>query len=416
MRPSSEKIKQSRELNKMELFNGFSAEELEILKQARALRETKINKTHHIDSDDNSELTPSTELSQKISEKEFEDEDSNIEISEADILEQLKKFTDLQQNLIQPTPQTVETARPLQLEDGQQPENEALESIKHSLEGLLLYKQKWAQNDENPKIVSMIHETLAELEKHHQTPAQVMTEVEDVVLHEMHADFDHTAKSEIESEKIVMEKTVQDAENWNDHVLTEEEKPRSAGITSDTPLEKMSKRMQIAKEMNLVEQVMKVDNRNAKFNLYLKQKHGQTSELKKRLPKMIVIGVKKCGTGALTNFLDMHPRARYAGELYYFNREIETKSINWYEAKMPDSFADDIVFEKTPDYLFDKDVPAAIKEFNPHTKIIVVLCDPVKRVFSDFLHMNRFNDTGRDVDLFKMKVDEGMEKIGHYMP
>ncbi|PAA61081.1 hypothetical protein BOX15_Mlig000729g2 [Macrostomum lignano] len=42
----------------------------------------------------------------------------------------------------------------------------------------------------------------------------------------------------------------------------------------------------------------------------------------RRLPQAIVIGARKCGTRALLDFLEVHPRVRAArGEVHYFDRE-----------------------------------------------------------------------------------------------
>ena len=192
--------------------------------------------------------------------------------------------------------------------------------------------------------------------------------------------------------------------------LTESEAPLSSNFEN---AHHISKRLQIAKDMNLIEQVVKVDERNVKYLKYLESTR-ENKTLSKHLPNMIIVGAKKCGTGALSSFLDIHPKAHYAGEVYYFNREIDTKSLKWYESKMPMSPAGDIVFEKTPDYFFQADIPEKVKEFNPNVKIITVLCDPVKRVLSDFLHMNRHNLTGRDAELFRENVFEGFQKINKY--
>jgi len=45
-----------------------------------------------------------------------------------------------------------------------------------------------------------------------------------------------------------------------------------------------------------------------------------------------------------------------------------------------------VTYEKTPDY-FDRDfVPERIRQMNQDVKIISILCDPVRRAYSHFLH------------------------------
>ena len=77
----------------------------------------------------------------------------------------------------------------------------------------------------------------------------------------------------------------------------------------------------------------------------------------------------------------MHPKMKYAGEVYYFNRYREN-SLIWYLKHMPDAHASDITFEKTPSYLFSSSVADNIYKFNPDMKIINIMCDPVRRVYS----------------------------------
>ena len=43
-------------------------------------------------------------------------------------------------------------------------------------------------------------------------------------------------------------------------------------------------------------------------------------------------------------------------------------------------------FEKTPDYMHDPRVPSRMYHFKPDLKIIAVICDPVHRTFSHYLH------------------------------
>jgi len=125
---------------------------------------------------------------------------------------------------------------------------------------------------------------------------------------------------------------------------------------------------------------------------------------------MIIVGVKKCGTGALAKFLTMHPKLKYAGEVYYFNR-YRANSLIWYLKHMPDSGTGDMTFEKTPSYLFSSSVADAIYKFNPDIKIVSIMCDPVRRVYSDFLHMHRFDMESASMENFKRNVDEGMDYI-----
>jgi len=50
----------------------------------------------------------------------------------------------------------------------------------------------------------------------------------------------------------------------------------------------------------------------------------------RRLPDVIIIGVKKCGTRALLEFLRAHPDVRAPGpEVHFFDRHYD-KGLDWY--------------------------------------------------------------------------------------
>ena len=56
---------------------------------------------------------------------------------------------------------------------------------------------------------------------------------------------------------------------------------------------------------------------------------------------------------------------------------------------MPNSTADQITFEKTPNYYRLPVVPDRIRNFNRTIKLVYVTCDPVRRTLSDFFHIHR---------------------------
>ena len=283
-------------------------------------------------------------------------------------------------------------------------------ALKHSLEGLITYTQtnKTATNE----ILDLIHLALQKLDTEtHSKSAETSAEneVKMQVMEELHSNSDQVAED--------VEEVIRKAKHWSEVVL-ENDHPvhgKSKGH--------LSKRLKVAKDLNLLDKVLEIDVRNAKYKKFLKEQQEETNknhkdgpeiQKQKTLPKLIIIGVKKCGTGAISNFLDIHPQAKFAGEIYYFNREFETKSVNWYKSNMPSVYNGTLVFEKTPDYIFYPDIPERIHNYDKEAKVIAVLCDPVKRVLSDFLHMNRHNTSGQDTKIFTSRVLEGMSKIHSY--
>uniref|UniRef100_A0A667Z5X2 Sulfotransferase n=1 Tax=Myripristis murdjan TaxID=586833 RepID=A0A667Z5X2_9TELE len=104
----------------------------------------------------------------------------------------------------------------------------------------------------------------------------------------------------------------------------------------------------------------------------------------KKFPQAIIIGVKKGGTRALLEFLRIHPDVRAVGaEPHFFDRFYD-KGLEWYRNLMPRTLDGQITMEKTPSYFVTKEAPGRVCTMNCHTKLIVVVRDPVTRAVSDY--------------------------------
>ncbi|XP_045571494.1 heparan sulfate glucosamine 3-O-sulfotransferase 6 [Salmo salar] len=104
----------------------------------------------------------------------------------------------------------------------------------------------------------------------------------------------------------------------------------------------------------------------------------------KKFPQAIIIGVKKGGTRALLEFLRIHPDVRAVGaEPHFFDRFYE-KGLEWYRNLMPRTLEGQITMEKTPSYFVTKEAPRRLCTMNCHTKLIVVVRNPVTRAVSDY--------------------------------
>ncbi len=107
----------------------------------------------------------------------------------------------------------------------------------------------------------------------------------------------------------------------------------------------------------------------------------------KRLPKALIIGVKKGGTKALLTFLNAHPDVRvHKKEVHFFDKYYD-KGLKWYMEKMPLSFPHEITIEKSPRYLTTRQAPKRVFQMSPNMKLLVILRDPTNRAISDFVHM-----------------------------
>lgn len=96
-------------------------------------------------------------------------------------------------------------------------------------------------------------------------------------------------------------------------------------------------------------------------------------DLVQQLPKAIIIGVRKGGTRALLEMLNLHPAVVKASqEIHFFdNDENYAKGIEWYRKKMPFSYPQQITIEKSPAYFITEEVPERIYKMNSSIKLLI---------------------------------------------
>ena len=147
------------------------------------------------------------------------------------------------------------------------------------------------------------------------------------------------------------------------------------------------------------------------------------------------MGVKKCGTLALNHFLNFHPQVSFKnnfhGEGHYFDIGCRGKTTaqcvsdknmidfaylvlkknrlkySWISApnfiteKGSFSNADPkiIVGERSPNYLIESAIPSRIKKYNPNIKVVIMVCEPAARAYSDFIHFSTTSTSRPDTKL-----------------
>ncbi|XP_039250596.2 heparan sulfate glucosamine 3-O-sulfotransferase 4-like [Styela clava] len=147
---------------------------------------------------------------------------------------------------------------------------------------------------------------------------------------------------------------------------------------------------------------------------YTVNRHVETS---KRVADVIGLGVKKCGTGALVHFLAEHPLIKLPRrvETFFFVKK-HLRGIEYYKKIMPPVADDELAMEKTPLYFYmaDRVIPY-IKELAPNAKLILCLCNPAKRAFSDYVHglfaKNKDKDGEFFAEQFEKLTDNVIERI-----
>jgi len=108
-----------------------------------------------------------------------------------------------------------------------------------------------------------------------------------------------------------------------------------------------------------------------------------------RLPDFVIIGAAKAATTWVANQLRVRPDVFMPGpEPHYFSREYE-RGQEWYGAWFKDSHTDQLVGEKSADYLADPLAAERMSRLLPDAQIVVQLRNPVDRAYSDYCMLFR---------------------------
>ena len=119
----------------------------------------------------------------------------------------------------------------------------------------------------------------------------------------------------------------------------------------------------------------------------------QDANLHQHLLHVIIIGVRKGGTRALLEFLNLHSQiAAVKAEMHFFDDdENYSLGLDWYRSRMPYARDDQLTMEKTPAYFSVDTVPRRIHRMNRTCKFLLIVRDPTERAISDYtqIYFNR---------------------------
>lgn len=118
------------------------------------------------------------------------------------------------------------------------------------------------------------------------------------------------------------------------------------------------------------------------------------------LPDYLTVGECKCGTSSMYHYLTRHPQIletygngieHYLGtkELRFFDRHY-AKGLDWYMSRFPDTNDEQITGEGASIYFGRSLCLHRIKKDLPQAKILVLLRNPVDRLYSHFHHMRKW--------------------------
>ena len=113
-------------------------------------------------------------------------------------------------------------------------------------------------------------------------------------------------------------------------------------------------------------------------------------ECKKRFPACIIIGIRKCGTRELLQFLHLHPHIEiYHQKSYempfFVDDENFAKGENWFRNEMPCSYSNQITLMKNSVYFSFPSSAERIHKFNSSIKMLLMVREPVARAISQYM-------------------------------
>ncbi|XP_061412529.1 heparan sulfate glucosamine 3-O-sulfotransferase 1-like isoform X2 [Lethenteron reissneri] len=146
------------------------------------------------------------------------------------------------------------------------------------------------------------------------------------------------------------------------------------------------------------------------------EQHTPSREIR-QLPDAIIIGVRKGGTRALLEMLNLHPDVAAAdNEVHFFDDDKNyAQGLEWYRQQMPLTNEAQMTVEKTPAYFSSPVAPRRIHELDPGMRLLLIVRDPTQRVISDYtqVYYNRL-ERGKPTRPFEeMAVRDGRVNLAY---
>lgn len=138
-------------------------------------------------------------------------------------------------------------------------------------------------------------------------------------------------------------------------------------------------------------------------------------------PTFFIVGAPKCGTTALSKYLNCHPDLFIPElkELHFFDTDLKTPerapTLEHYLSLFEPGMGK-ICGEGTTTYLYSKTAAQEIYQFNPDARIIIMLREPVEMMYS-FHSQLLYNGSSETVDDFQEAIAlESTRKEGNHIP
>jgi len=118
------------------------------------------------------------------------------------------------------------------------------------------------------------------------------------------------------------------------------------------------------------------------------------------LPQFLIIGAVKAATTWIADQLRARDDVFMPGpEPHYFSREHD-RGASWYASLFAEARSDQLIGEKSADYLAESAAPARAAALVPDAILIAQLRNPVDRAYSDYCMLYRRGQVGSDVERY----------------
>ena len=152
--------------------------------------------------------------------------------------------------------------------------------------------------------------------------------------------------------------------------------------------------------------------------------------MKNKILDFVIVGAPKCGTTALYKLLDLHPEICFSkqkeprfftkikGEFGFFSRGQGPrlsgnfhKGFSWYRSLFSKFKDGQIKGEASTVYFQNPDTPKLLKKYVPEVKIIIMLRDPVFRIYSHYYQEKKL---GFKFSSFKQMYEDNDNRFRYY--
>lgn len=129
------------------------------------------------------------------------------------------------------------------------------------------------------------------------------------------------------------------------------------------------------------------------------------------LPQFVIVGAAKAATTWIANQLRTRPDVFIPGpEPHYFSSEYK-RGENWYRSWFTDAEDDQIIAEKSADYLAHDQAAKRMSQLLPDARIVIQLRNPVERAYSDYCMYYRRGTVNGDIAHFLGNPDNAFPRF-----